>query len=112
MFTLTDKTLIDRAARLLNEQAAALRNGYGQNGWSGDEESRKQKLVYDRLLRDERDLRALAKRLATHFGVKAAPRVVKTPPAEPTGNPESTPPPVDGTVAVLPAPVGEEVIDG
>lgn len=74
MFTLTDKVLIDRAARLINEQAKALRNSYGQLGWSTDETSRKQKLVYDRLLRDERDLRALAKRLAVHFNVKAAPR--------------------------------------
>lgn len=68
-FTLTDKVLIDRAARLVNGQAKQLRLAHEQGGWATDDESRKAKLEYDRLLRDERDLRALGKRLATHFGV-------------------------------------------
>lgn len=72
MFTLTDKVLIDRAARLIKEQAQVmLRADCPASGWGATEESRKAKLVYDRLVRDERDLRALGKRLCAHFDVKA-----------------------------------------
>jgi hypothetical protein len=106
-FTLTDKALLDRAARMINGEAKALRLEFEAVGWAVTEAGRKAKQEYDRLLRDERDLRALGKRLSAHFDVKAAPRVLK-----PAGNPESTPAMGDGTVAVLPASVGEEVIDG
>lgn len=64
IFTNTDKTLMMRAARHLSTQAAELKNSFGQN-WAFDKESRNAKREYDRLLRDERDLRALAKRLET-----------------------------------------------
>lgn len=76
MFTLADKGLLDRAARLLLEQAAAIENSYGKPAWVG-EQARKEKLVFDRLQRDARDLRSLAKRLANHFQVAPAPRQPK-----------------------------------
>jgi len=107
MFTLTDKTLLDRAARMLNGAAKELREQYEAEGWAKTEAGRKAKQEYDRLLRDERDMRSLGKRLCLHFNVKAAPRTPAT-----TGNPESTPAAEGGTVATLPAPVGEEVHDG
>jgi len=76
MFTLADKGLLDRAARQLLEEAAAIENLYGKPAWVG-EEARKEKLVFDRLQRDARDLRSLAKRLANHFQVAPAPRQPK-----------------------------------
>lgn len=79
MFTLADKGLLDRAARLLLEQAAAIEFSYGKPAWVG-EEARKEKLVFDRLQRDARDLRSLAKRLANHFQVAPAPRQPKVGP--------------------------------
>ena len=105
MFTLTDKVLLDRAARMINVQARALRALHEAGGWASTEAGRKAKQEYDRLLRDERDMRSLGKRLCLHFDVKAAPRTT-------TGNPESTPAPEGDTVEALPAPVGEEVHDG
>ena len=74
MFTLTDKTLLDRVARMINASAKSLRAQYEAGGWASTEAGRKAKQEYDRLLRDERDLRALGKRLCAHFEVKAAPR--------------------------------------
>lgn len=74
MFTLTDKTLIDRAARLLREQASLLHDAQNGLPWGTNEAGQKAKLQFDRLMRDERDLRSLAKRLTTHFGVKPAAR--------------------------------------
>lgn len=135
MFTLTDKVLIDRAARLIKEQAQVmLRSECPPSGWGATEESRKAKLVYDRLVRDERDLRMLGKRLCAHFDVHAerskpttatealanlpaalianAPKQDGVSRETPAGNPESTAPAEGGTVAVLPAPVGDEVHDG
>lgn len=82
MFTLTDKGLLDRAARLLLEHASQIENSYGRPAWVG-EEARKQKLIFDRLQRDARDLRTLGKRMATHFDVAPAPRQVKVAPAAP-----------------------------
>jgi len=73
MFTLADKGLLDRAARLLLEHAQQIENAHGRPAWVG-EEARKQKLVFDRLQRDARDLRSLAKRMAAHFGTAPAPR--------------------------------------
>lgn len=77
-FTLTDKVLLDRAARMINGEAKALRVEFEAVGWAVTEAGRKAKHEYDRLLRDERDLRALGKRLCAHFEVKAAPRVAAT----------------------------------
>lgn len=73
MFTLVDKTLLDRAARLVNDKARTLRQAHQKpdTGWNGSKEDRAAKEVYDRLLRDERDLRLLGTRLCQHFGVKA-----------------------------------------
>ena len=82
MFTLTDKTLLDRAARMINERAKALRQKWEMVGWAGTKEGRAAKLEYDRLLRDERDMRALGKRMCLHFDVKAAPRVAKGAPQD------------------------------
>jgi hypothetical protein len=85
-FTLTDKALLDRAARMINGEAKALRLEFEAVGWAVTEAGRKAKQEYDRLLRDERDLRALGKRLSAHFDVKAAPRVAK--PAQDVDDPE------------------------
>jgi hypothetical protein len=123
MFTLTDKALLDRAARMINGSAKELRVEYEGSGWATTEAGRKAKQEYDRLLRDERDMRSLGKRLCTHFDVKAAPRGMEAASAvlgtaipigdvTSTGNPESTPAPEGGTVTTLPASVGEEVHDG
>lgn len=71
MFTLTDKTLLDRAARMINGQARGLRVLHEANGWASTEAGRKAKQEYDRLLRDERDMRSLGKRLCAHFDVHA-----------------------------------------
>lgn len=62
VFTKTDKTLLDRAARALEAGAAALEKQHGPV-WSATAEGKKAKLGYDRLQRDTRDLRALARRL-------------------------------------------------
>lgn len=56
MFTLTDKTLLDRAARMINVQARGLRVLHEAQGWASTEAGRKAKQEYDRLL---------------HFDVKA-----------------------------------------
>lgn len=142
MFTLTDKALLDRAARMINGAAKELRAQYEASGWASTEAGRKAKQEYDRLLRDERDMRSLGKRLCLHFDVKAAPRgmeaasvvlgtagpignvmtatealanlpaALKANAPATAGNPESTPAPEGGTVTTFPAPVGEEVHDG
>jgi len=70
VFTKTDKTLLDRAARHLHETAVELQRSEGPV-WSATESGKSAKKVYDRLLRDERDLRELAKRLE-----KTAPTLV------------------------------------
>ena len=93
MFTLTDKTLLDRAARMINASAKALRLEHEAAGWASTEAGKKAKAEYDRLLRDERDMRSLGKRLCAHFDVKAAPRAEK-----PAGNPQSTSGPQGVTV--------------
>lgn len=63
MFTNTDKSLLDRAARILSEMASDLYKEHGINSWGATKDSRKAKDVYDRLDRDARDLRTLAGRL-------------------------------------------------
>ena len=70
VFTRTDKALIDRAARHLKDTARELQRSTGPV-WSATDGGKKAKRVYDRLMRDERDLRVLGKRLE-----KAAPAVV------------------------------------
>lgn len=62
VFTRTDKALIDRAARHLKDTARELQRSTGPV-WSATEGGKKAKRVYDRLMRDERDLRMLARRL-------------------------------------------------
>lgn len=63
VFTKTDKTLLDRAARIIHNQAVVEENSYKGAGWASSENGKEAKKRYDRLLRDERDLRELAKRL-------------------------------------------------
>lgn len=58
-FTKTDKALIDRTARYLNQSSATLLKQWGEN-WAASKQSRAAKAEYDRLQRDERDLRHLA----------------------------------------------------
>ncbi len=71
IYTLTDKTLMMRAARQLKEQADVLLNRYGTN-WAENDESKDAKRKFDRLLRDERDLRMLAKRFEKVMKVQEA----------------------------------------
>lgn len=113
MFTLVDKTLLDRAARLVNEKARTYRVAHQKpdTGWNGSKEDREAKVVYDRLLRDERDLRLLGTRLCQHFGVKAERKPKEAPkeeaPGAGTGQPElpgGTAPAEDGAPQQPPAP--------
>ena len=60
-FTLTDKALMLRAARLMVEVAQVEAASHGPV-WSATPDGRVAKRRYDRLLRDARDLRALTKR--------------------------------------------------
>ena len=60
-FTRTDKALMERAARHLAERANNLE--LSNTPWGSTPEGRDAKRLHDRLRRDERDLRALAKRL-------------------------------------------------
>jgi len=60
-FTATDKALMLRAARHLTERAVNL--AASNTPWGATPEGKIAKQQYDRLLRDERDLRALVKRL-------------------------------------------------
>lgn len=62
VFTNTDKGLLQRAARNLDEIAKGLSKIHGPV-WSATKEGVKAKLVFDRLQRDMRDLRAMGKRL-------------------------------------------------
>ncbi len=65
-FTKTDKALIDRAARHMADQAKDLHRSTTVNGaWPNTKSDRATKAYHDRLLRDERDLRQMAKRLLT-----------------------------------------------
>lgn len=73
LFTTTNKALMQRAARNMTEQAAVLKNSYGQN-WAASKEAKVAKRQYDRLLRDARDLRELADALYT--GLPQALKVV------------------------------------
>ena len=61
-FTRTDRALLIRIGGHLREAAQTEFNGYGNN-WGASADSREAKKTYDRLLRDERDLEALRKRL-------------------------------------------------
>lgn len=63
IFTKTDKALLDRAARHVHNQAVVEETSYKGVAWSATQTGKEAKKRYDRLLRDERDLRALAKRL-------------------------------------------------
>lgn len=110
-FTLQDKVLLDRAARLIKEEADVLmRSECPPAGWGATDASKKAKLVFDRLKRDERDLRALGKRLCAHFGVAPAPRAPKEEPAPPAagGSGESLEP--GSAVVEVPALTATEVL--
>lgn len=61
MFTKTDKALLDRTARRITMSAEAIQKVHPV--WGATEDSKKAKLEYDRLMRDARDLRMMAKRL-------------------------------------------------
>lgn len=76
VFTGTDKALLLRAGRLLLEQAQTLENSHGQN-WAANSESREAKAEFDRLHRDARDLKALAKRYEKLVGPLTKPRAPK-----------------------------------
>lgn len=61
-FTKEDRNLLNRVSRTLRATAQLEANGYGPN-WGASAEGREAKRRYDRILRDERDLTALRKRL-------------------------------------------------
>lgn len=68
IFSGLDKALLQRAARLLEQQASALQKSKTEAGsWAG---ARAAKREFDALMRDARDLRSVVKRLA----VPVAPR--------------------------------------
>lgn len=96
IYTLTDKTLMMRAARKLKEQADQLLACYGAN-WAESKATREAKREFDRLLRDERDLRMLAKRFekamqvqAAEAAAKVAPLLTPAAPAAPAENTHPT----------------------
>jgi len=62
-FTPVDKALLERAARHLTERADNLERS--NTPWGSTSEGRDAKRLHDRLRRDERDLRVLARRLAS-----------------------------------------------
>lgn len=61
IFTKTDKALLDRVARLVRDEARVLEAQHGP-AWAATKAGQEAKREYDRLQRDERDLRALARR--------------------------------------------------
>ncbi len=63
MFTKTDKALLDRTARHLQAKMKMLYTMHGAHSWGSSADSKKANSEYDRIARDERDLRALGKRL-------------------------------------------------
>lgn len=67
-FSTVDKALLDRSARILRALASNIEQACG-SAWGGH---RDEKLEFDRLMRDERDLRALGKRLAGEAKAPAA----------------------------------------
>jgi hypothetical protein len=75
VFTNTDKGLMMRAGRRLADQAKALETKFGFN-WAATKESREAKLEFDRLMRDDRDLRILAKRIEKAVAEEAARQAV------------------------------------
>ncbi len=85
VFTGPDKALLDRAARMMEASAKALR-------WEAIEDSKKRKtakLEYDRLLRDAHDLRSLGVRLksvAKRVAAEAASNAAKVPGGESSGS--------------------------
>lgn len=105
IYTLTDKTLMMRAARQLKEQADVLLNRYGTN-WAENDESKGAKRKFDRLLRDERDLRMLAKRFEKVMKVQEAEAAAQVAPllAAPVAAPSTAgdPDPIVTTTAYVP----------
>ena len=62
IFSGLDKSLLQRAARLLEQQAAGIQKSKTEAGsWAG---ARASKREFDALMRDARDLRSVVKRLA------------------------------------------------
>lgn len=62
MITQAEKNLMQRAARQLEAEATKLEQVYGRN-WAESKDTRRAKAEHDRLLRDGRDLRTLARKL-------------------------------------------------
>ena len=85
IFTGPDKALLDRAARMFDQQAAAL-------NWEAISDSKKRKaakLEFDRLKRDAFDLRALGvrlKKVAKVIASEQATAAARVPPVEGTGS--------------------------
>ncbi len=61
MFTMTDKSLLDRAALRTTVAANCIKSCHPI--WGATADSKKAKREYDRLMRDAHDMRALAKRM-------------------------------------------------
>lgn len=84
MFSGLDKSLLQRAARLLEQQAMVLRKStIVDGGWVGAKAAKRE---FDALMRDARDLRSVVKRLAA----PAAPRKMKIAFSVPGPGPEMT----------------------
>lgn len=77
MITKPDQNLLVRAARVLQANAKRLQRLYGTD-WNADKDAKQAKRDFDRLLKEERDLRALIKRLA-----KPAPAPAPAPAPQP-----------------------------
>ncbi len=101
IYTLTDKTLMMRAARQLKEQADVLLNRYGTN-WAENDESKDAKRKFDRLLRDERDLRMLAKRFEKVMKVQEAEAAAQVAPLLAAPSTAGDPDPIVTTTAYVP----------
>lgn len=85
VFTGPDKALLDRAARMFDQQAAAL-------NWEAISDTKKRKAakdVFDRHKRDAFDLRALGvrlKKVAKVIASEQATAAARVPPVEGTGS--------------------------
>lgn len=86
IFTNTDKGLLQRAARNLDEIGKGLLKTHGPV-WSATKEGVKAKLVFDRLQRDSRDLRAMAKRIIGVNKLLMEAPVISLPAEHIVGNP-------------------------
>jgi hypothetical protein len=95
IFTKTDKALLDRAARIVHDQARIEETTHGPV-WAATAEGKEAKKRFDRLLRDERDLRQLARRLESTAPTVEFPASTMGPATVP---PNAGPNPVTGSGA-------------